>query len=433
MRGERLHIGLMTALGILAALLFVTSAWAADPETVLHSFRASPTTFRYHAGLDDGWEPFYANLAMDAAGNLYGTTWGGGIFNYGTIFKLTRTNGGWTESVLFAFGYDYNTGHYPSGGLTLDAAGNLYGTTTGGGEYNSGIVFELVNNGDGTWTEQVLHNFDNTDGFGPDATLIFDSSGNLYGTTGGGGAYQNGTAFELTPTGGGNWSETVLHSFGNGTDGVSPMSPLVRDSAGNLYGTTWLGGTHQCGGGGCGTVFELSPAVGGGWTEQVIHNFSNSGGDGNGPWSGALIFDASGNLYGTTTTGGAYLCEGGSTGCGTVYEVSPAGDGNWTEQVLYSFNGAGTSGWNLTCSLLFDAAGNLYGTTYFGGAFEAGAVFELTSSGGVWTEQVLHSFGQGNDGATPGAGLIWDAAGNLYGTTLGGGVYGDGTAYEVTP
>ena len=434
MRSGRLHIALIAALAIYPTLLFGTGTSAAAQEMLLHSFRpyGSPPCC-FHARTADGFDPFYSNLTIDTAGNLYGTTTAGGIFGYGTVFKLTHTASGWTEAVIYAFGHNLADGGVPEGGLTLDAAGNLYGTTHGGGANNSGVVFELVNNGDGTWAEKVLYSFNNTDGYGPWAAPIFDAAGNLYGTTESGGAYNYGTAYELTPTGGGNWSEQVLHSFGNGTDGATPFAGLVMDAAGNLYGTTWLGGANLCDGAGCGTVFKLSPTGGGNWSEQVIHNFINNGVDGNQPWAGSLIFDSSGNLYGTTTLGGTYLCEGGSVGCGTVYEMTPTAGGNWTEQVIYSFNGGGPGGEDPTSAVLFDAAGNLYGTTYFGGLLEGGTAFKLTLRDGRWTEQVLHPFGASGDGVTPASGLIFDRAGNLYGTTMEGGLYDGGTAYEITP
>src|ERR1019366_934096 len=210
----------------------------------------------------------------------------------------------------------------------------------------------------------------------------------------------------------------VLYSFiHNGTDGGFPQAGLIFDAAGNLYGTTSEGGTSSSCSGGCGTVFELTPTAGGGWTEKVLHNFNSNGTDGANPYAG-LIFDAAGNLYGTTTVGGTYYY-------GTVFELTPTAGGGWTEKVLHSFNYNGTDGNNPQASLTIDAAGNLYGTTSGGGTYGnyKGTVFELTpAAGGDWTETVLHNF-VGPDGAAPLAGLIFDAAGNLYGTTSGGGTY----------
>ena len=257
------------------------------------------------------------------------------------------------------------------------------------------------------WNEKVLHSFNDNgqDGGTPEAGLIFDAAGNLYGTTLGGGTYGGGTVFELTPTAGGGWTEKVLYSFcsqPNCTDGAGPLAGLILDAAGNLYGTTSQGGDYQCPSGTytyCGTVFELKPIAGGGWTEQVLHSFDGSGTDGTYPSAG-LIFDAAGNLYGTTQVGGYY-------GGGTVFELTPTAGGAWTENVLFSFDGTG--GAVPFAGLIFDGAGNLYGTTYEGGTYSNGTVFELTpTAGGGWTEQVLHGFGNGTDGYYPHAGLIFD-------------------------
>ncbi len=430
MQGKTLSIGLRAVLAIIAATLFVTSTWAAAQERVLLNFNGQ-----------DGRLP-QAGLIFDAAGNLYGTTEGGGTgsncgaFGCGTVFELTpAAGGGWTETVLYSFGGSPD-GADPLAGLIFDAAGNLYGTTGAGGTYDYGTVFELTPAAGGGWTETVLHNFNYnvTDGYYPYAGLIFDAAGNLYGTTSQGGTYGYGwgTVFELTPAAGGGWTEKVLHSFPdyNGTDGTSPYAGLIFDAAGNLYGTTSQGGTYIF----RGTVFELTPAAGGGWTETVLHSFGN-GADADSPQAG-LIFDAAGNLYGTTVEGGT-----GSNcifGCGTVFELTPAAGGGWTEKVLYSFNANGTDGYYPYAGLIFDAAGNLYGTTRYGGTssgcapYGCGTVFELTpAAGGTWTETVLHNFGNGTDGATPLAGLIFDAAGNLYGTTSSGGTYGYGTVFEL--
>ncbi|MGA2904008.1 MAG: choice-of-anchor tandem repeat GloVer-containing protein [Candidatus Korobacteraceae bacterium] len=262
MRGKKFSMGLR-ALAIFAVTLLVTSTWAATREwneKVLHSFNNNGV---------DGAEP-YAGLIFDAAGNLYGTTGNGGVNAGGTVLELTPAGGGnWAETVLYSFCSQTNCtdGANPSASLIFDAAGNLYSTTDAGGTYGDGTVFELTPTAGGGWTEQVLHSFNNngTDGAYPYAGLIFDATGNLYGTTLNGGTYQCvdegcGTVFELTPTAGGGWTEQVLHNFGNGTDGFWPYAGLILDAAGNLYGTTQLGGTGgNCGGYGCGTVFELTP------------------------------------------------------------------------------------------------------------------------------------------------------------------------------
>ena len=229
-----------------------------------------------------------------------------------------------------------------------------------------------------------------------------------------GGTYYSGTVFELTPAAGGSWTEKVLHNFNyNGTDGAYPEAGLIFDAARNLYGTTLEGGTYYSG-----TVFELTPAAGGGWTETVLHSFNQNGTDGANPEAG-LIFDAAGNLYGTTTAGGTY-------GGGTLFELTPAAGGTWTEQVLHNF-GSGTDGANPEAALILDGAGNLYDTTFAGGSYGGGTVFRFNAQG----EVLLHSF-SGTDGDNPFAGLILDAAGNLYGTTLNGGTSYYGNVFEIT-
>jgi len=305
-------------------------------------------------------------------------------------------------------------GYQPEAGLIFDAAGNLYGTVTRGGTPGGGgTAFELTPKAGGVWTERVLHHFgEGYDGFFPSAGLIFDAAGNLYGTTQYGGNHSGGTVFELTPKAGGGWAEKVLYAFNdNGTDGYNPQAGLALDTSGNLYGTTFYGGAHSVG-----TVFELMPKTGGDWTEKILHSFNNNGKDGSNPTAG-LIFDGSFvNLYGTTSQGGNNID-------GTVFELTPKAGGGWTEKILHSFpRKTGNDGVIPYAGLIFDGAGNLYGTTWEGGRFNGGTVFELTPiAGGRWTEKILHNFGNGMDGAELDAGLVFDLAGNLYGTTVSGG------------
>jgi uncharacterized repeat protein (TIGR03803 family) len=388
----------------------------------------------------------YGNRTADervggSAGNLFGTTQAGGNGacpggGCGTVFELTPTRGGgWTEKVLHSF--NGKDGYLPWGGLTFDAAGNLYGTTANGGNActngSCGVVFELTPKADGSWTEKILHKFNGHDGWSPQANLIFDTAGNLYGTTYLGGI-GDGTVFELTPEADGRWTEKVLHRFNNTEgrpDGANPSASLVFDGAGNLYGTTAMGGSGYCNDP-CGTVFELIRKTGGGWTEKVPHNFTDNGKDGFNPWAG-LTLDASGNLYGTTAYGGTGPCM---YGCGTVFELTPGADGGWTEKVVHNFNANGNYPYD---SVIFDASGNLYGTTGYGGndacGYGCGAVFELTpKAGGGWTAKILHSFNyQRKDGYFPQGGLIFGTGGNLYGTTTWGGAHSSGTVFEVTP
>lgn len=259
--------------------------------------------YNFNPGAGDGSEPV-GGLLSDAHGNLYGTTYFGGAYGGGTVFELTPTSGGWSERILSSF--QTADGTYPYGSLVLDDAGNLYGTTYSGGDFLAGTAYELVRGTGGLWEKKVLHSFGAAgDGADPQAGLIIDGSGNLYGTTFYGGANfcpnQNapcGTVFEISPGAGGTWTETVLHNFSdNGTDGFLPPSPLTFDALGNLYGTTFLGGTS-----GLGVVFELSPVGGGSWTETIVVSFS--GGNGIFPGWGGLVHDAAGNFYGTTQEGG---------------------------------------------------------------------------------------------------------------------------------
>jgi uncharacterized repeat protein (TIGR03803 family) len=264
----------------------------------------------------------------------------------------------------------------PEGNLILDAAGNLYGTTYNGGGHGLGTVFKLKPNPDGLyWRVSILHSFTGTDGANPYG-VIFDASGNLYGTTYGGGAYGGGTVFELSPTASGDWTEKILYNFQFGylcTTGCEPNG-IIFDASGNLYGTTYSGGTGAVSGW-AGTVFELSPTASGDWTEKILVNFSGS--DGSLPMAG-LIFDASGNLYSTTFAGGEVPCvvAGFGNGCGTVFKLSPDPDGKWTESVLARF--LDMPGVRPYAGLVFDKAGNLYGTTAGDGEKTFGSVFEIT-------------------------------------------------------
>ena len=389
----------------------VSVSCAAGTESVLWGF----------GGTGDGASP-YAGLVMDSAGNLYGTTSSGGAHLSGTVFKLTPGSGGtYSESVLWSFG-GTGDGTSPYAGLVMDSAGNLYGTTYSGGAHNSGTVFKIMPEGGGTYTESVLWSFGGTgDGKNPEAGLIMDSAGNLYGTTSSGGAHLYGTVFKLTPGSGGPYTESVLWSFGGTGDGTSPYAGLVMDSAGNLYGTTVGGGAYLSG-----TVFKLTPGSGGTYSESVLWSFGGTTGDGQDPYAG-LVMDSSGNLYGTT-----YYGDANSTG--TVFKLTPGSGGTYSESVLWSFGAGGTGdGQHPYAGLVMDSSGNLYGTTFHGGANTSGAVFKLTpGSGGTYTESVLWSFGgTTGDGQHPYAGLVMDSAGNLYGTTYSGSANGSGAVFKL--
>ncbi|HXM20242.1 MAG TPA: choice-of-anchor tandem repeat GloVer-containing protein [Terriglobales bacterium] len=379
-------ISLGLAIMLVPAILATQSAQA-QTFTLLYAFGNGT----------DGSTP-YAGLVRDSAGNLYGTTFSGGTASSGTVFKVDP-NGKETVLHNFKAGAD---GAIPFAGLVRGPGGALYGTTVEGGASNFGTVFRLSTTG----KETVLHSFNSQDGSYPDAGLLRDSAGNLYGATVEGGDSNLGTVFELDTTG----KQTVLHSFtGGANDGRFSYvyGSLVRDAAGNFYGTTLAGGASDQG-----IVFKLDTAG----TETVLYNFTG-GTDGGYPYAG-LVIDRKGNLYGTTYLGGA-------SGQGTVFKLSNTGE----ETVLYSFTG-GADGGSPTARLLRDGKGNLYGTTYYGGASNAGVVFRLDPT---HKETVLHSFDYANDGGYPTARLIRDAAGSLYGTASAGGASNHGTVFKLTP
>jgi uncharacterized repeat protein (TIGR03803 family) len=301
-------------------------------------------------------------------------------------------------------------GQFPQAPAVKDASGNLYGTTNWGGgsancEFGCGVVFKIDVNGH----ETVLHSFNGTDGEFPTAGLIVDGAGSLYGTAGFGGSSHYGVVFELDPNG----NETVIHNFSGGTDGREPNAALLRDASGNLYGTTSLGGSSGCGGFGCGVVFKIDTNG----NESVFHSFSGT--DGSGP-SGALIQDPAGNFYGTAQGGGSSSgCRG--VGCGVVFKLDPSGN----ETVLHSFNGA--DGSVPGGPLIRDTAGNLYGTTAIGGSSNSGVVFKIKANR---HETVLLNF-SGLDGNIPNGGLVMNAAGVLFGTTSNGGSREHGVVFAL--
>jgi uncharacterized repeat protein (TIGR03803 family) len=373
------------------------------------------------AGGSDGGDPATA-LAVDSAGNAYGTTATGGDFDFGTVFMLSPSG---QQTVLYSFtgGGD---GLDPHGGVTLDSAGNLYGTTVAGGfgglcaGDGCGVIFELTPS-KSSWTETTLYNFKGlNDGFGPGSALVFDKTGNLFGIAPDGGAHSNGVVFELSPTAHG-WRYKVIHAFTGNKDGaVGSLGPLVFDAAGNLYGVTELGGTL-----GAGAIYKLAQTPTGTWKTSVLYDFKGLP-DAANPYGG-LILDQAGNLYGTTYFGGAI-------GMGAVFQLIPGPNGTWQENVLYSFQG-GTDGSFPTTTLVFDSVGTLYGTTSTGGrpSCDCGTVFKLRLTRGSWNEKIVHFFGEGRDGSSPNYGLTLDQAGNLYGTTPVGGTGGQGTVFRLTP
>jgi uncharacterized repeat protein (TIGR03803 family) len=429
------------ALGVLVA----AAAAGADEIDTLYSFK----------GTKDGAYPG-GGLVFDTAGNLYGTA----SSDPGTAFRLTPSGGGaYSFGVLQSF-KPTKGGIAPNSSLLPGPEGSYYGTTSEGGTGTAcgggcGTVFRLNPPATGAtaWTKTVLYSFANgDDGSDPMGGLSIDGSGALYGTASRGGANGGwGTVFRLTPPAEGKtrWVFATLYTFTDGNDGGTPEGGVVMDEGGALYGTTFEGGpgTNRCGGS-CGTAFKLTPARHGKapWPETTIYAFGSviGGGnftDGNNP-IGGLVFDASGTvLYGTTIGGGT--SDNCPQGCGTVFSLTASGD-TWTETVIHSFSGV-PDGYEPDGALSFDASGALWGAAGWGGISTSsgcqgsgcGTIFKLTNGASGWTETTEYSFTGGLDGGIPTGGLVFDAAGNPYGTTAVGGPPngsdGFGTVFELTP
>lgn len=413
-----------TGISLLACVIAVVAGLAAlaTPPAQAQTYQVLYT----FSGGSDGNSP-WGGVILDAAGNLYGTTRNGGstsegcntyFLGCGVVFKLDPAG---QETVLYTF--QGLTGFAPGAGLLQDKLGNLYGTTGSGGDTHClrdgcGTVFKI----DAAGHETVLHSFSGgSDGLYPQASLIQDATGNLYGTSSGLSVFTSasGTVFKLDAAG----NETVLHDFSGPPDGSLLLGSLVRDAHGNLVGAAANGGNGTgCGTTGCGMVFKISTTG----QETVIYNFTGRA-DGAGP-VGNPIRDSAGNLYGTTEEGGNLTCNP-PYGCGVVFKVDAGG----VETVLYAFGDETKNGYDPSGGVVRDAAGNLYGTTFRGGAYQSGTAYKVDPSG---NETLLHSFTGRTDGAYPAAGLVMDAAGNLYGTTVGGGHYascGCGVVFKLVP
>jgi hypothetical protein len=439
----KIHLPLMCLL-VLALASPASAEWR---EKVLYSFQ----------GGVNGSVPA-GGVVFDKAGNLYGVTFDGVVFQLKPPVQKGRA---WTENMLYVFqGVSKGDGSTPSGGLVIDSAGNLYGVTAYGGTGDCVLLGSVVGCGTvyeisppkekgGAWKETILYSFPTAKrGYLPNGNLVFDSAENLYGATTFGGTKgttcdnfyggQCGTVFELSPpkSKGGKWTEKVLHSFASGTDGANPNGGLVLDGKGNVYGTTFGGADEsgECGVVGCGTAFEIEPPATkeGAWKEKILYRFH--GQDGATPTAG-VILGKNGDLYGT-------LSAGAVSGNGAVFRLAPtAGHGLWNETALYRFSD-GNDGANPGAGLVFDAHGDLYGTAYRGsGGSQYGDVLRLSppSSGKGWSVSVLYGFHTTSGPGQPNTSLIFDRAGNLYGTSPFGGTgtgcgYGAcGTVYEVSP
>ncbi|MGA3351197.1 MAG: choice-of-anchor tandem repeat GloVer-containing protein [Candidatus Sulfotelmatobacter sp.] len=385
---------------LLTAFLFLASlSQPAESQTykVIYNFTGEG---------DDGASP-YGGPNLDPSGNLYGTTYAGGEFGAGNVYKLAPDGSSWKYSTLYSFTGELD-GDGPGFGTLAVYNDVLFGTTEGGGYL--GVAFKVGRSENG-WRENVVHSFgQGTDGNEPIGGVVIDKAGNVYGTTLLGGTYGNGTVYQVTQSG----VERVIYSFTGGSDAVNPGAAVTLDAEGNLYGTTSFGGAY-----GDGAVYKLSPA-GDRWKETVLYSFRNLN-DGQNP-VGGLVLDKAGNLYGGTFDGGA-------NGGGTVYELSPSG-GKWKLSILYSFTGGYGGPYN---KLTFDTAGNLYGATNGEGANGFGMVFKLAPRNGDWTFTDLYDFVGGSDGGIPYGSLAIDAQGDIFGTTNIGGSDNQGVVFEITP
>jgi len=412
---------------LVAMLALHSSALCASKDKVLYSFTNG----------DDGGTP--VGTLLWHKGSLYGVASGGGTSGNGVVFRLTPSSGSWSEAVVYSFNGG-SDGAGPQAGLIADSAGNLYGITAGGGNAGCfsgcGTVFELSPSTGGTWSESVLYRFTGgVDGGTPTGRLVFDHAGNLYGATQSGGELSCsgvgtagcGTIFELELASNGEWTESVIHAFTGGSgDGAAPLNMDLI-----FDGAGHLLGTTEIGGAdGFGSVFELIRNASGQWKSHLLHSF-RGGNDGTAPSAGVILFN--GNLFGTTYAGGNGCFS--SVGCGIVFELTRLKSG-WAEKIIHRFHFSDGDG--PTYSLLSDSAGNLYGTVFDGGSGSCsvcGTAYELSpSANGTWNETMVYHFGSyAGDAGTPIGGLVRDKAGNLFGTTELGGTTGHGTVYEITP
>jgi len=403
MHPKKFQIGVCVVLLALASTASFASDFPSATEHILYSF----------TGGNDGSVPD-GPLTLDGNGTFYGATFLGGTAGAGVVFKLSRTSTGVQETVLYNFQGGSSDLLNPSGRLLVTADGRIFGTATGDG-LGYGGVYELTPSGD-SWVYTILHFF--TVGETPiNSGVIMDKAGNLYGETAGGGKFSDGTIYKLEPTSTG-YKYLLLYSLDQ-NQGNYPTGGLIFDQGGNLYGTTISGGP-----GDLGTIFELKHGSNGTWTESTLYTFQNTA-DGVSP-EGGLVFDASGNIFGTTAYGGDTSCASGF-GCGEVYELSPSG-GVWTKTVLHLFTDT-PDGHAPNAGLAIDASGNLFGTTNNGGTAGTGTLFEVSPTSSGWTETVLFSFNDATNGGFLISPVTLDLRGNIFGVTSSGGPGGYGVVF----
>jgi uncharacterized repeat protein (TIGR03803 family) len=389
-----------TLIAIFLFLAAVSQPAQSQTYNVIHNFTNKGS---------DGANP-YGGPVLDAKGNLFGTTYLGGAYGNGSIYRLLRVGSSWTYSSLYNFRFLPDGAAPGFGDLTIAPDGALFGTTEAGGSGYFGTVFEICAC---KGREVQIHEFGfGTDGGQPIGGVVLDSAGNLYGSTSLGGTYGNGTVFKETRSGS-TWTESSIYNFTGGKDGASPPAGVTLDAHGDLYGTTSFGGAHNYG-----VVYKLSPSSTG-WIQTVLHTFHGRS-DGQYP-VGGVVFDEAGNLYGTTF-------DGGVNGGGIVYEMSPS-DKGWKFSVLYSFAGIYGGPYNK----LTLANGSIYGSTEADGANGMGSVFKLTPSNGGWTFTDLYDFVGGVEGAGSYGSVAVDRDGNVFGVTNFGGTYNQGLVFEITP
>ncbi len=387
-----------------ALATFIISPAEAQTMAVLHSFNYNP----------DGAMPF-AGVTLDQQGRIYGTAATGGSHQDGVVYRLVHQGEGWVLSPIYTFqGQPDGAGPYSR--VVFGPGGVLYGTTTVGGAEGYGTVFSLQPPATACrtafcpWKETVLYSFTGgADGANPEyGDLSFDREGNIYGTTYGGGSSGVGVVFKLSRSGN-SWTESVIWNFSGSSDGADPISGVIFDNVGNLYGATSYGGANRIG-----TVYELTPTQSG-WSETTLYSFTYND---NGGGAGGLIMDTRGDLFGITG------------GVGTVYELTPQ-NGNWSFTVLQTFFGGGYPP-SLAAPTL-DSQGNLYGPVPSSGGGGYGEIFKLTPSGNQWIYSPFYQFSNLDGGIFPIGAVTFDASGNMYGTTEFGGANGEGTVWEITP